>query len=111
MLDLIQKLVTLKKQAEQNVNAWEHAQIAYDRGASLPGLLRVYTGITDAPADDRADDAVLAVLGELKQTVYNASEVLKGAVAIAQGTVTQLDSLFEFLAAAESKPLKNLLEK
>ena len=111
MFDKLRKLWAATQQAGQHADAWHHAQIAYARGATLPGILRVYAGVTPDKADDAADDAAQAILGEFKQSVYNASELLKGNIALAQGFAGQLDGLYGFLDRAEKAPLRELLEK
>ena len=110
ILKTVRKVMALKKQADQNLTSWEHVKKAYFRDATLPGLFRIFAFGTETKIDDKLDDAALAALGELKQTIFNASQVLRGAVAIAEGTASQLDGLFEFLDKAEKGSLRALLE-
>lgn len=117
MLEYIRRILALKKKAdsklatvEQGIGAYDHAVIAYERGASLPGILRVFAGVTESKADDKADDAVLALLGELKQTIFNASEILKANAAMLNGVASQLDGLRDVFQEAEKSSLKKVLE-
>lgn len=117
MRGFIGRVLRLKKEieskadlVEENFSAWDHAVIAYNRGATLPGCLRIFAGITEAKSDDKLDDAVLVLLGEAKQSVYNASELMRANAGLINGFADQLDSLFEALDRAEREPLKQVLE-
>jgi len=114
---LAKRLWSLKGDAETGLSVRDHALTAYERGASLPGILRIAGGITQTGADDRADDAVLAALGEAKQALFNAEQGLRAAIGGTQallvnatGLADQLRGLFDFLDAAEKGPLKDILE-
>lgn len=117
MIDYVRKILAIKKKIDQKVvvvdqtlSAWDHAVSAYHRKASLPGIIRVATGITESEADDQIDDAVLGMLGEFKQSVYNGSEIMKANAAMLNGLAAQMDSLFDLLDRAEKGSLKEVLE-
>lgn len=117
MIEFVRKVFALKRKVEdkaavveQGVSAWDHALIAYHRGASLPGILRIASGITDTKSDDALDDAVVALLGEVKQTVYNGSEIMRTNAVLLTSIATQLDEIHSLLEQAENDPLKNVLE-
>lgn len=120
MPGLVQSLRTLwalKQQADakvalvgENLSAWDHAVAAYERGASLPGIVRVYGGVTESAVDDHAARAVEDVLGELKQAAFNGAELMRGNAAMLIGLAAQLDGLYAFLDVAEQGSLKKLLE-
>lgn len=110
MIDLIRKVVALKRLADEHGASWEHVQRAYDRGASLPGLIRVYTFGTQTKLDDKIDDAIEALLGELHQTAYNVEEQLRGAVVSLDALAGFVGELRAFLEHAQSGSLRDLLE-
>lgn len=111
MIEFVRQVVALQKQASANLDAWDQAQASYAAGGTLPEVILAYTGTTEAKVDDGATAAVLGALGELRQTAYNAAQILRGTVAIAEGVARQLDGLVETLDAAVVSPLRDVLEE
>lgn len=109
-LQFVRNIWTLKGQAEQHADANIQAQAAYTAGASLPEIIDAYTGRTSAAADDGAALALLMALGEMRNTAYNAAEILRGSIAIAEATARQLDGVVEALDHLVYRPLRDVLE-
>lgn len=117
MIDFIRRALALKRKVDakmpvvdEGLSAWDHAVQAYERGASLPGILRVATGTTSSTSDDKLDDAALALLGEAKQALFNGAQVLRANAALFNGLADQMDGVYDALQRAESAPLKEVLE-
>lgn len=110
MIDFLRKAFRLGRQATQNVEAASAMEAAYAHYKPLPAVLRAFSGATEAKADDSADEAVLAALGQLKQTAYNGAQILRGLIPLIEGIAAQCDEVYEFLDKAEREPLKELLE-
>lgn len=117
MIGWLQKAWRVGRQARENVDAVSLAEAAYDRGATAAEVLSAYGAVTAAAGDDRLDDGLLAGIGEARQAVYNAAEVLRGAAAaardladLADALAAQADEAWDVLRRLEREPLKAVLE-
>lgn len=110
MIEFLKQAWKLSRQAKENVDGAGAAEAAYEARRTLPDVLRAYSGQTKAKADDRADEAVLAAIGQAKQSAYNAAQILRGLAPLVEGLAAQADEVYAFLERAEKEPLKDLLE-
>lgn len=110
MIEFLKQAWKLSRQAKENVDGAGAAEAAYEARRALPDVLRAYSGQTKATADDGADEAVLAAIGQAKQSAYNAAQILRGLAPLVEGLAAQADEVYAFLERAEKEPLKDLLE-
>lgn len=110
LVTFIQQAWRLSRKAKENVEAVSLAEAAYDARRALPDVLRAYSGQTRSKVDDGADKAVLAAIGQAKQSAYNAAQILRGLAPLIEGLAAQADEVYAFLERAEKEPLKDLLE-
>jgi hypothetical protein len=110
VISFLKDLFRLSRKAKENVKAASTAEAAYDRSQTLPDVLRAFAGQTTTKGDDQIDEAVLAALGQIKQSAYNGSQILRGLIPLLEGLAVQCDEVYEFLDRAEREPLKDILE-